>query len=115
LAICGLSTAPIVVLPALSLVFIAYNAIQGPFWSLPPSFFTGKSSAAAIAAVNTIGITGGFFGPYYMGLAKDLTGDYQRGLITLSIPMLLAAGIMLYLRRKAQRSNAPDLEPTRGH
>jgi ACS family tartrate transporter-like MFS transporter len=112
LAICGLSTAPIIVLPALSLVFIAYNAIQGPFWSLPPSFFTGKSSAAAIAAVNTIGITGGFFGPYYMGLAKDLTGDYQRGLITLSIPMLLAAGVMLYLRRKAQRSNAPDLQPS---
>jgi ACS family tartrate transporter-like MFS transporter len=104
LIICGLSTASFIVLPALGLVFIAFNAMQGPFWSLPPSFFTGKSSAAAIAAVNTIGITGGFFGPYYMGLAKDLTGDYQRGLITLSIPMLAAAGIMLYLRYQAHRT-----------
>jgi MFS transporter, ACS family, tartrate transporter len=101
LTICGLSTASFILLPALALLFIAYNAMQGPFWSLPPSFFTGKSSAAAIAAVNTIGITGGFFGPYYMGLAKDLTGDYQRGLITLSLPMLVAAGVMLYLRRQS--------------
>ena len=109
LVICGLSFTPIIVLPALSIVFIAFNAMQGPFWSLPPSLFAGRSSAAAIAAVNTIGITGGFIGPYYMGLAKDLTGDYQRGLITLSIPMLLAAGIMFYLSRSARRRGIPQL------
>jgi len=109
LVICGLSTAPRFLLPGLSLVFIAYYAMQGPFWSLPPSLFTGKSSAAAIAAVNTIGITGGFFGPYLMGISKDLTGDYQRGLITLSIPMLLAAGIMFFLSRSTQHRNANEL------
>jgi ACS family tartrate transporter-like MFS transporter len=109
LTICGLSTAPRVVLPALALVFIAYYAMQATFWSLPPSLFTGKSSAAAIAAVNTIGITGGFFGPYLMGISKDLTGDYQRGLMALSLPMILAAGIMLYLSRSTQRRNAAQL------
>ena len=112
LAICGLSTAPRVVLPALSLVSIAYYAMQCPFWSLPPSLFTGKSSAAAIATVNTIGITGGFLGPYFMGIAKDLTGDYQRGLTTLALPMLLAAGIMFYLSRTTHRRNAPQLHAT---
>jgi ACS family tartrate transporter-like MFS transporter len=109
LTVCGLSTAPFIVVPALGIVFIAYNAMQGPVWAIPPSFFTGRSSAAAIAAINTISIIGGFFGPYYMGLVKDVTGNYQRGLITLSVPMLLAAGIMLYLRHDSQRRNAPAL------
>ena len=45
-------------------------------------------------------------GPYWMGIAKDLTGTYQRGLLTLSFPMLAAAGIMFYMRQQSLRS--PD-------
>ena len=37
------------------------------------------------------------------GLIKDLTGDYQRGLLTLTIPGLAAAAIMLSVRGTAQR------------
>ena len=40
------------------------------------------------------------------GIAKDLTGNYQRGLLTLSVPMLAAAGIMFYMRQQSLRS--PD-------
>jgi nitrate reductase gamma subunit len=36
-----------------------------------------------------------------MGWAKDLTGDYQRGLGMLAPVMLLGAGMMLVLRRIA--------------
>jgi MFS transporter, ACS family, tartrate transporter len=104
LAACGLSTLPIIAIPALCVVSVAYNVMQGPFWTLPPSLFRGRNSAAAIAAVNTIGILGGFLGPVYMGVAKDLTGSYQRGLVTLSIPMLLCAAIMLYLHRQERRA-----------
>jgi hypothetical protein len=46
----------------------------------------------------------------YMGFAKDLTGNYQRGLVTLSIPMLIAAAIMYSLRSKT-RPTEPDLSP----
>jgi len=65
--------------------------------------------AAGIAAMNTIGMLGGFLGPYWMGIAKDLTGDYQHGLLTLTVPSLIAAGIMLWLRRNSlrQRQRAP--------
>jgi hypothetical protein len=38
-----------------------------------------------------------------MGLMKDLTGNYQRGLITLAIPSLAAAAIMLSVRRNSLR------------
>jgi len=104
LAACGLSTAPTVTIPALCIINVAYMAMQGPFWTLAPSLFRGRNSAAAIAAVNTIGILGGFLGPVYMGFAKDFTGNYQRGLLTLSLPMLFCAGIMLYLHRQAHRT-----------
>jgi ACS family tartrate transporter-like MFS transporter len=109
LVVCGLSKSPFLVVPALALAFVSFYAMQGPFWAIPPTFFQGRSSAAAIAAVNTIGITGGFIFPYYMGVAKDLTGDYQRGLTTLAIPMLIAAGIMFYLSRNTKHRN--PLEP----
>ena len=62
---------------------------QGPLWSLPATFLEGRSAAAGIAAINMIGITGGFLGPYFIGFAKDLTGDYQRGLRLMGLPMLL--------------------------
>ena len=104
LVVCGLSTSPLVVMSALAFVTVSYNSMQGPFWALPASFFKGRSAAAGIAAVNTLGITGGFLGPYWMGIAKDLTGNHQRGLITLSLPMLAAAGIMLYMRYQAHRT-----------
>ena len=106
LAVCGISTSPVVVLLALAFVTVSYNWMQGPFWALPASFFKGRSAAAGIAAVNTLGITGGFLGPYWMGVAKDLTGNHQRGLLTLCVPMLAAAGIMVYMRQQSLRS--PD-------
>ncbi len=108
LAVCGLSTFPPVVISALVFLQISYNSMQGPFWALPASFFKGRSAAAGIAAVNTLGIIGGFVGPYWMGFAKDLTGNHQRGLLTLSVPMLAAAGIMLYMHRQGLPS--PDSE-----
>jgi len=59
--------------------------------------------AAGIAAMNTLGMLGGFIGPYWMGLAKDLTGNYQRGMLTLTIPSLIAAGIMFRMMIQAKR------------
>ncbi len=101
--LCGFSTRPLIAVPALGLVIVAYNTMQGPLWSLPGAFLKGRSAAAGIAAINTIGIIGGFLGPYFIGFAKDLAGDYQSGLRLMSLPMLAGAGIMFYLRRDTRR------------
>ncbi len=111
LAACGLSNAPGIVISALCCVSISFNAMQGPWLAIIPSLFRGRSAAAAIAAVNTIYILGGFVGPNFMGFLKDLTGNYQRGLGALGIPMLLAAAIMLFLHRQAVRAAKPVLFP----
>jgi ACS family tartrate transporter-like MFS transporter len=99
---CSLSTNPISVVASIGTVIIAYNAMQGPLWSVPGSFFQGRSAAAGIATMNMIGMLGGFLGPYFVGFAKDLTGDYQRGLLFMSLPMLFGAAIMFYLRAEAR-------------
>jgi ACS family tartrate transporter-like MFS transporter len=101
---CGLSNSPFIALPALVFIFCGFNATQGPLWAIPATFLSGRSAAAGIAAINMIGIVGGFIGPYWMGFARDLTGDYQRGLLTLALPMLIASAIMVHLRRLERRA-----------
>ena len=100
---CGLSSTSLPTIASLGLLVIAYNAMQGPLWSLPASFFQGRSAAAGIATINMIGMIGGFLGPYFIGIAKDLTGDYQRGLLLMSLPMLFGAAIMIHLRAGVRR------------
>jgi MFS transporter, ACS family, tartrate transporter len=103
----GLSVSPLWVVPALTVSTVGFYCTQGIFFAIPSSFLKGKSAAGGIAAITTIGIIGGFTGPYWMGLMKDLTGNYQRGLVTLAIPGLAAAAIMLAVRRSAQRRVTP--------
>jgi ACS family tartrate transporter-like MFS transporter len=100
----GLASTPIISIAALLIMALGHFSMQGPLWAIATSFLSGRSAAAAIAAMNTIGILGGFVGPYWMGIAKDLTGDYQHGLLLMSIPMLAAAGIMLHLRPAGLRA-----------
>jgi ACS family tartrate transporter-like MFS transporter len=102
---CGFSMSPHIALPALAIVFCSYCAMQGPLWAIPAAFLSGRSAAAGIAAINMIGILGGFIGSYWMGFARDLTGNYQRGLLTMTAPMLAAAAIMLHLRRQSTLAN----------
>jgi ACS family tartrate transporter-like MFS transporter len=111
LAAAGFSNAPGIAIPALCCISISFNAMQGAWLAIIPGVFLGRSAAAAIAAVNTLCILGGFVGPYFMGLLKDLTGNYQRGLAILSIPMLIDAGIMVYLSRQTLRAHAEVSKP----
>jgi MFS transporter, ACS family, tartrate transporter len=99
----GLSKAPFLAVPALAIASLAYFSMQGPLLALATSFLHGKSAAAGIATMNTIGILGGFVGPLWMGLAKDFTGAYQPGLLTLVIPTMVAAAIIFMMRTRAQR------------
>jgi MFS transporter, ACS family, tartrate transporter len=102
----GFTTTPIFALPAYAIIFIGFNATAGPSWTIPSSFLTGKSAAAGIATANTIAIMGGFLGPYWMGLAKDFTGNYKTGLLTLAIPTIAGGVIVLLMRQKIGQAHA---------
>lgn len=105
--IAGVSRNSFVVVIAIVVAVLSFYLIQGPVWAIPFSFLKGKSAAAGVAAVNTVAILGGFVGPYWMGLMKDLTGTYRRGLLSLAVPSLICAVLILIMRRNDQRSKLP--------
>ena len=70
--------------------------------ALAGSFLENEGAAGGLALVNTVGIIGGFLGPYYMGLAKDFTGSYQRGFLGLALPCSLSLFLLTRLARKVK-------------
>jgi ACS family tartrate transporter-like MFS transporter len=100
----GWTHRPMLAVVAFGLAVVAYNAMQGPLLILPSTFFTGPTSAVGYAAMNAVGIVGGFLGPAWMGWARDLTGDYQRGLLSLALPSVVAAGLVWALGRRGARA-----------
>src|SRR3984885_6692498 len=104
--IAGLSIVPFLAVPALAMASISYYSLQGPLLALAISFLHGKSAAAGIATMNTVGILGGFLGPLGMGLAKDFTGSYQRGLLALIIPSAVSATTIFLMRSRGIQTNA---------
>jgi ACS family tartrate transporter-like MFS transporter len=99
----GLSVLPWLAVPALAIASLSYFSMQGPLLALASSFLHGRSAAAGIAAMNTIGILGGFLGPYLMGLMKEFTGTYQPGLRLLVIPGMVGAATIFMMRTRSQR------------
>ena len=75
----GWLTTPWVVVGALTMASVATAGLQAPMLVLPSMFLQGRSMAAGIAAMNTIGMLGGFIGPWAMGLVKDHTGGVSAG------------------------------------
>ena len=75
-----------------------YSAF-GPFWSLPTIFLTETSAAVSIGLINSIGNLGGFIGPFIVGSLKTSTDSYSYGSIFLVASLLVAAFLVLALRK----------------
>ena len=97
-AVSGLLRTPWVVVAGLTVGYVCNVGLQTPLLALPGTFLKGRSMAAGIAAMNTVGMMGGFIGPWAMGLVKDHTGEYRMGLAALAVPSLVAAGLAGGLR-----------------
>ncbi len=69
------------------------------FWTMPPAFLGGTAAAAGIALINSMGNLGGFFGPNHHGLAEAGDRKLHRGLGALSLGMLLAAALVVFIGR----------------
>jgi MFS transporter, ACS family, tartrate transporter len=96
----GLALAAVVLTPTLKIVFLCVSAlglfsVLPVFWTLPTAFLSGAAAAAGIAAVNSIGNLGGYFGPKVFGWLKDSTGSDYAGLMFLAGCAIMGAVIML--------------------
>ena len=79
------------------------------FWAMPTSLLSGRALAGGVALVNTIGVSGGIFGPVAVGAAKD-AGSLEVGLGVLACVLLVGAALAARLPFAAVR--APAAEPT---
>ena len=93
LIIAGLTMGTWWAMVGLSIATFGFYGSKGPFWSMPPMFLTGTAAAASIAWINSIGNLGGFFGPWYVGVVKDLTGSYAGGLFGLAFLCVISAAV----------------------
>jgi len=78
-------------LVGMSLAAMGFYGSKGPFFAMPPMFLSGTALAAGFAWINSIGNLGGFFGPWWVGVMKDLTGSYAGGLYGLALLSLVSA------------------------
>ena len=75
-----------------------FFSILPVFWTLPTAFLSGTGAAAGIAAVNSIGNLGGYFGPKMFGQLRDWSGGADSaGLIFLACSAVVGAVIVLAL------------------
>jgi ACS family tartrate transporter-like MFS transporter len=96
LVIAGMTTGSWWALAGMSIAAIGFYGSKGPFWAMPPMFLTGTAAAASLAWINSIGNLGGFFGPWYVGVVKDLTGSFSGGLFGLALLGLIAATVAAF-------------------
>ncbi|MEA2333215.1 MAG: transporter, family, tartrate transporter [Thermoleophilaceae bacterium] len=75
------------------------------FWAMPTSLLSGRAAAGGIALINTIGVTGGLFGPTLVGAAKD-AGSLEAGLGALAAMLIVGAALASRLPFAAPRATA---------
>ncbi len=105
LIIAGLTMGSWWAMVGLSIATFGFYGSKGPFWSMPPMFLTGTAAAATIAWINSLGNLGGFFGPWYVGVVRDLTGSYSGGLYGLAL-LCIISGVVCALFLDIKDPNA---------
>jgi ACS family tartrate transporter-like MFS transporter len=104
LGIAGLTMGTWWALAGLSIATMGFYGSKGPFFAMPPTFLSGAALAAGIAWINSLGNLGGFFGPWYVGVMKDMTGSYAGGLYGLALLCLgsaLVCALFLHIPQPA--------------
>lgn len=90
----------------LVLMSFCITGVQPLYWSLAMGRVIGVAAAAGLALVNTIGLTGGFFGPYLFGMAEDMTGSALSGMAIAGALSLIGALAVWPLRKALHREDS---------
>jgi ACS family tartrate transporter-like MFS transporter len=102
-------TSPPLYMLAYLTVQTATGASAAIIWAIPGDRLSGRSAAAGVAAIGSIGMIGSFLAPYGWGLLRDHTGGYTTGLTVLPVMFFIAAGIVFWLRDLSRRGDGERL------
>jgi sugar phosphate permease len=109
IAAISMITGQFVTLPVLQMVLLSITAIgvyapYGPLWAIPTAIIPAGVVGAALGLQNAIGNLGGYNGPKFFGVLKDITGNYHAGFYFLATALFLAA-VMTFILGKFITSN----------
>jgi sugar phosphate permease len=76
---------------ATTALWMAYTV----FWAIPSGYIKGPAAAGGIALINTIGLSGGFWGPAVIEWASQATGSTHPGLLVIACLPMLASVLIL--------------------
>lgn len=89
---------------ATAMMFMAYTVL----WAMPSEHIKGEAAAGGIALINTIGLSGGFWGPAIIGWAKTATGSANLGIVIVGGVFLCAALVILSTKPKTRDGAVPE-------
>ena len=94
------------VVAALALNTLGERCAAGSYWAVTTDLMGVKAAAGCIAFINSVGNLGGFVGPWLMGIVLDKThGNYNVGLYTAFVLLVVGAALSLLLRRRTVGGN----------
>lgn len=76
------------------------------FWSVAMARMSGLMAAAGLAFINTVGLTGGFVGPYVFGLVEARSGTPVTGFYVVIAVSVIGAALAMALHRAVVREDA---------
>jgi sugar phosphate permease len=74
-------------------------APYGPFFAIIPERLPRSVTAEVLAMINSCGALGGFFGSYFVGFLRSVTGNSRAGFLLMSLSMVTSAILLLCLPR----------------
>ncbi len=74
-----MTSSPVLRIILIGILALCFTGTLPLFWSVAMPRMTGLMAAAGLAFINTVGLTGGFVGPYVFGLAETATGTPTTG------------------------------------
>ena len=72
-------------------------APYGPFFAIIPERLPRNVTAEVLALINSAGALGGFVGSYFVGLLQALTGNSRAGFLLMSLSLLIAAVLYVWM------------------
>lgn len=110
LLIAGYGRSPIVVVTGIGVGLAFAESMVGPFWAMATASLSGISAAAGIAAINSLGNLGGYFGPDIIGLFRNANGGFRDGLLAISATVAVSGSMAIIVGRRSREEKAEQKE-----
>jgi ACS family tartrate transporter-like MFS transporter len=113
----GLGTAGFLgyTIPGLAVICLAQIGIWSVFpvfWPMASAYMSGYGAAAGLALINSVGNLGGFFGPFVVGYATQMTNTFRGGFYALALLATLSAILTFFNVKVSKRVETLEIAKT---